>query len=196
MNGELGELSFLSGAYNYGRLSKITDGWRGKIPYYSVVQGGGVHIVDLMHWLSGQMVEEVAAFGNNVQSQRSLLKSPDMVAATLKFDNGLVGLLSSNYGCVFPHFHQFEVYGTQKTFINGMPEARLFSKRDVNEYETLTTEYPGVKKGDLIYNFIEAIVKDQEPEISRKEIFSAMAVCFAVDKAVKSSSLEKVEAIL
>ena len=44
--GEFGELYHVQGEYNYGRLEKITEGWRGSIPYYSVVLGGAVHLID------------------------------------------------------------------------------------------------------------------------------------------------------
>ena len=46
--GELGELFHLEGDYDYGRRHKLTDGWRGRIPYYSVVLGGAIHMVDLL----------------------------------------------------------------------------------------------------------------------------------------------------
>ena len=62
-NGEMGQLFYVEGDYNYGRFYKITDGWRGKIDYYSAVCGGGVHMVDLLLWLTRDRVVEVAAYG-------------------------------------------------------------------------------------------------------------------------------------
>ena len=38
--GFFGDIYYLEMDYNYGRLKKITDGWRGKIKNYSVVLGG------------------------------------------------------------------------------------------------------------------------------------------------------------
>ncbi|HEY1549757.1 MAG TPA: Gfo/Idh/MocA family oxidoreductase, partial [Kofleriaceae bacterium] len=38
-NGELGDVYALDGDYLYGRLHKITDGWRGEVDDYSVIQG-------------------------------------------------------------------------------------------------------------------------------------------------------------
>src|SRR5260370_31647505 len=49
--GELGELFHLEGDYDYGRRHKLTEGWRGRIPYYSAMLGGGIHIVDLLTWM-------------------------------------------------------------------------------------------------------------------------------------------------
>ena len=57
--GELGRLFHLEGDYEYGRRHKLTDGWRGADPDYSVVLGGAIHMVDLLLWLSGLRVTEV-----------------------------------------------------------------------------------------------------------------------------------------
>jgi predicted dehydrogenase len=53
--GDLGELYYLEGDYDYGRLLKLTNSWRGEIPFYSVTHGGGIHLIDLILWLSGQL---------------------------------------------------------------------------------------------------------------------------------------------
>ena len=58
-NGDLGEVFSIEGDYHYGRLEKITKGWRGQLPYYSVVHGGAVHMVDLIRWLTEEKIEEV-----------------------------------------------------------------------------------------------------------------------------------------
>ena len=44
----IGKIYHIEGEYNYGRLYKITHGWRGRLPFYSVTQGGGIHIIDLI----------------------------------------------------------------------------------------------------------------------------------------------------
>ena len=67
-DGSFGSLFYVEGDYNYGRLNKIIQGWRGKIDFYSVVYGGGVHIVDLLLWLTNDLVVEVDAYGNNISS--------------------------------------------------------------------------------------------------------------------------------
>ena len=49
--GDYGRAYYVEADYNYGRLWKLTDGWRGEIPFYSVVYGGAVHMIDLVCWL-------------------------------------------------------------------------------------------------------------------------------------------------
>jgi predicted dehydrogenase len=184
LDGQLGQIYYVEGDYNYGRLHKITDGWRGKIDFYSGVYGGGIHIVDLILWLTGDTVVEVAAYGNNISSKNSDFRFNDMVVSILKFESGLVAKISVNLGCIFPHFHKLDIYGTKSTFINGMKEGYLYkSCSPDNKVENITEAYPGIHKGDLLYNFIDSILYNTKQIVTEEDIFRSMSVCFAIEKA-------------
>jgi predicted dehydrogenase len=195
-NGELGQLFYLEGDYNYGRLHKITNGWRGEIDFYSVVYGGGVHIVDLFLWLTGEDIDEVAAYGNSISSKGTRFRHNDMVVAIIKFKNGMVGKISVNFGCVMPHFHKFSVYGTKATFVNTPDYGMLFESRDPDaKYKKINTAYPGVDKGGLLYGFVDSILNNREKEVSKEDIFKSMSICFAIEKAARRSGPVKVNYI-
>lgn len=189
---ELGQLFHVNAAYNYGRIHKIIEGWRGDIPFYSVTYGGGVHLIDLILWLFDEKITEVFSFANNICTKGSKFSHNDMVSTVLKFESGATGQLSSNYGCVSPHFHQLEVYGKNGTFVNQLDEARVYSIRDSKEFLKLDTKYPGVLKGDLLSNFIDSILEDKTPTIGKKEVFNVMSVCFAIEDSITSRKVEKV----
>ncbi|MDQ7778790.1 MAG: Gfo/Idh/MocA family oxidoreductase [Planctomycetota bacterium] len=194
--GKLGVPYFIEGDYNYGRLHKITAGWRGKLDFYSVVQGGAVHVIDLLMWLTNDRVVEVAAFGNRIASAHSRFKHDDMVVGILKFRSGMVGKVSANFGCVFPHFHTLSVYGTRGTFVNGLDHGQLFKSREPGVPPAkVALPYPGVEKGDLIYNFVETILGRAEPAVPVDDVFAAMSVCFALDKAAKSRRCVSVDCL-
>ncbi len=53
-NLDLGDITYMAGSYGWGRKSKMA-GWRGQIPGYSIVCGGGIHLVDLMMHKAGAM---------------------------------------------------------------------------------------------------------------------------------------------
>jgi predicted dehydrogenase len=113
-----------------------------------------------------------------------------MVVAILKFRSGMVGKVSANFGCVFPHFHQFSVYGTKATFVNGPKEARLFQSRDASvKARRIRSAYPGAAKGDLIFNFIDSIINNTTPEVSTDDVFNTMSVCFAIERAVETKQM-------
>lgn len=195
-DGVFGKLFHMEGDYFYGRIHKITEGWRGKIPFYSVFYGGGIHMVDLLLWLTGDKVTEVAAAGNRIASEGSQFKYNDFTAALLKFKSGMTAKISSNFGCVVPHFHGLEIYGTQASFWNGPEHGTLFESRDPKAAPRKITQiYPGAQKGDLLPDFIDSIVKGKEPEVSAEDVFKVMSVCLAVEKASNESGWVQVEYI-
>lgn len=193
--GSFGDFFYVEGDYNYGRLSKLTDGWRGKIGFYSVVYGGGVHIIDLLLWLVQDPIVEVKAFANNISSKEKFGYN-DMVVCIFKFKNGVVGKMGVNMGCVFPHFHPLSVYGTKATFVNELDKGLLFKSRNKSDLpEEIEFAYPGVHKGDLIYSFIDSIVNGTQAEVTEEDVFRAMSVCFAIEEAVSTGNNIKVEYI-
>ena len=193
---KLGNLFSIEGDYNYGRKWKITEGWRGKIGDYSGVYGGGVHIIDLFQWLTGEVVDEVFSYGNNICLGESGYDKNDYIIAILKFKNGMNGKFSVNLGCVYPHFHRFSLYGTKGTFENDYDFAKFFDKQDpIKDYTSLDSKYPGVDKGDLIENFISSIKNGTKLHIGKKDIFNAMSVCFAIEKSLKTGNPEKINYI-
>ena len=58
-DGYFGDIVAIEGDYIHQILWKLTDGWRGKMNFYCVTYGGGIHMIDLMRWLIGQEVIEV-----------------------------------------------------------------------------------------------------------------------------------------
>ncbi|MCH8824430.1 MAG: Gfo/Idh/MocA family oxidoreductase [Planctomycetes bacterium] len=195
-DGSFGELYHLEAQYNYGRLAKITDGWRGEIPYYSVVLGGGVHIIDQLLWMTKQRVVEVAAFGNRICSNNTNFKHDDMVAAILRFENSMTATITANFGCVRPHGHGLEIYGTKATFVNGEPDGFLYTSRDPSDKpQVISDVHPGAAKGDLIASFVDSILDIAEPEVSADEVFDVMSVCLAIDKAKQQNRTIEVEYI-
>jgi len=194
--GDMGQLFYVEGDYNYGRLHKITEGWRGKLDFYSVICGGGIHMLDLLLWLTGDRVIEVAACGNNISSRGSDFRYNDIVVSILKFQSGMVGKVTANFGCVSPHFHALQIYGTKATFINDRDYGRLFESRDPNQpAKKITADYPGTHKGALIHSFVDSILNRSQPEVTVEEIFGSISVCFAIERAMHESGSVMVEYI-
>jgi predicted dehydrogenase len=195
--GQLGDLFHIEGDYLYGRLHKIQAGWRGEIDGYSVMHGGGIHLIDLLLWLAQEPVVEVFAMGNAIASRGSKFRSNDLAVALMRFESGLVGKVSANFGCVHPHFHALSVYGTQGTYVNAPAAARLYTSRDpLGEPRLLTTAYPGTHKGDLIDSFIDAVRNRQPAEVTARDVLHAMAVSLAIDEAVARGGPVRIEEIL
>lgn len=192
-SGGLGRLFHLEGDYDYGRRSKITDGWRGRIPYYSVVLGGAIHMVDLLRWMSGlQITEVVSATGNRIATEGTGFRHTDFVTATLRAEDDVVMKVNANLGCVSPHFHGVRIYGTEGTFVNGLPDGVLYRP----DAEPVTSAYPGVAKGDLIPSFVESIASGAEPAVTAKDVFATLSVCMAIERALRDGGPVEVEYLL
>ena len=153
-------------------------------------------MVDLLLWLTNDTIIKVSAMGNRLATKGTRFRYNDCVASIVKFKSGMIGKITSNYGCVFPHFHMLNLYGTKATFLNDLKAGRLLTKRDKDSSIQLMKEkYPGVHKGDLIYSFVESIMKGKKAQVSADDIFKAMSVCFAIEKATQKSGHVKVNYI-
>jgi predicted dehydrogenase len=192
--GRFGRLYYLETDYDYGRLHKLTDGWRGDLDVYSVTLGGAIHVVDLLLWLTGDRVVEVSARSNRIASEGSKFRFDDLVVATLALESGAIAKVAANFGCVHPHFHELKLFGTEATFVNGLDAGTLWTGRGEDAVpEPVDAPYPGVRKGDLIASFVDAVAGGGMPLVTAAEAFEALAVCFAIDRAAASGAPVTVE---
>lgn len=188
---EMGRVYCIEADYVYGRLHKLIDGWRGQIPGYSVMLGGGIHMVDLVLWLAGERPVEVTAFGSGLASRDTAFQGNDLTLALLRFESGLLAKIGANFASVHPHYHRLAVYGTQATFASPTEDlggpALLWTSRDpAHPPEAVHQPYPGVDKGDLLPAFLDAIEGRGEPDVTEREVFAAMATCLAIEASVRT----------
>ena len=192
--GELGDIYAIDGDYLYGRLDKITEGWRGSVDDYSVMQGGGVHLVDLMVWLLGERPVRVSAVGNRIVTRDTPFRYPDYVAATYELASGIVARITANFGCVHKHQHVLRVFGTKATFIHDDAGARLHVLRDPGGPPRAITHAPvAATKGDLVPGFVDAIVGGVDPAPAARHEYDVITACIAADRALASAQPVAIE---
>ncbi len=184
--GYLGKIYYVEGDYNYGRLNKLTNGWRGKIPYYSVTLGGGIHLVDIICWLLNIKIDEVSSYSNKISTIGTKFKYNDLVTTIFKTKEELVGKITSNFGSVYPHFHKLSLYGTKKTFENFIDKGKFYTKRDSKEAVTVRIPYKVNNKGALFGDIFSCIENVYERNKAKKDMFNVLKVCFAIEKSIKS----------
>ncbi len=192
--GILGAPYYFEGDYDYGRIHKILNGWRGDIPNYSVVHGGAIHLIDLICWIFKKKVIEVFAFGTNIATANSKLGFNDTVSSLLKFENGAIAKIGSNYSCVTPHFHRLSIYGTHGTFQQSHSGAVFIDSRDPSVAPTIINDpYPGIKKSDLIPSFVNSISKNSQCNVTKQEVCDVMAISLAIEESIKTGTKVGVE---
>jgi predicted dehydrogenase len=192
--GAFGEIYAFDGDYLYGRLHKLTEGWRNQVEDYSVLQGGGVHLLDLMLWLTGQRPERVSAVGNRISSAGTAFRYHDFAAATFTFPSGLVGRVTANFGSVHRHQHVMRIFGTRATFIVDDAGPRLHLSRDPNEPATPLAHNPlPATKGDLIPEFVASVTTGAAMRPDTQHEFDVISACVAADRALASGGAVTVD---
>lgn len=185
--GGLGSLYAFDGDYLYGRLEKITHGWRGRVDDYSVMAGGGVHLVDLMLGLTGQRPHTVSAVGNRISSEGAEFRYHDFVAATFEFESGMVGRVTANFGCVHPHQHVVRIFGTEMTFLHDDCGARLRDSRDPGRGAAPLDLAPlPESKGALIPSFVDDVLAGRRNPSRVRHEFDVVSACVYADEALRT----------
>lgn len=208
--GNLGEIYAIDAEYLYGRVQKITHGWRKDIEDYSVIEGGGIHMLDLILYLTDQYPSKVSSIGNKIVTRNTNFKYEDYTASTFEFDNGLIARLSSNFGCVHPHQHIMKIFGTKATFILDDLGGRLQTHRDPlnhddyqkaladksikHQAEPITLPAKPQTKAELIDDLITVIKNKKNKELTLHE-FRLMNACLGAVKSLKSRQIEEIGTI-
>lgn len=194
--GVFGEVYAFDGDYLYGRVHKLTDGWRGGVGEYSVMEGGGVHLIDLMLWLTGERPVTVTASANKIATRGSAFRYNDFVTATFEFASGLVARITANFGCIQPHQHVVRIFGTQATFAYDDAGARWWRSRDPGVAPEPVTAAPlPADKGALVPGFVSAIVNGFDDRDETQAVFDGICVCIAAERAAASGRREHIEYI-
>lgn len=195
-SGQFGEIYAFDGDYLYGRLHKLTSGWRGDRGTYSVMLGGGIHVIDLMLWLTGQRPTSVTAFSNRIVTRETQFQSDDFSSATYLFPSGLIGRITANFGCVHRHQHVIRIFGTKRSFVLDDMGARVMVSRDpvvpgvpVPPPEPITLAAKPHHKGVLIPAFVQQIqAKNAGLDIELATSLDAISAAIACDQSAASGT--------
>jgi predicted dehydrogenase len=180
--GRLGDIYAFDGDYLYGRLSKITEGWRKDVTDYSAMEGGGVHLIDLMLWLAGERPTRVTTLGNRIAAKGTGFRYDDFMASTFEFPSGLIGRVTANFGSVHRHHHVVRVFGTKATFIYDDRGPRIHRSRDEAKRATAVNRAPlPAHKGVLIPGFVGGILAGRDSAPAARREFDLISVTAAAD---------------
>lgn len=183
-DGELGEIYAIDGDYLYGRVHKITQGWRADVDNYSVMAGGGIHMIDLMTQFVGSNPVSVESSVNKMVTKNTSFRYPDFHAATYHFKNGVIGRITANFGCMHRHQHVLKIFGTKATFIYDDMGARIHRHCDETmEIEKILLAPKPLHKGALLLDFVNNILSGDYNNHALKE-FDLMSIVMATDQSI------------
>tara|TARA_B100000029_G_C17494385_1_gene930298 strand:+ start:172 stop:1173 length:1002 start_codon:yes stop_codon:yes gene_type:complete len=189
--GQFGKIFYMEGDYLHDILWKLTNGWRGKMNFYSVIYGGGIHLIDLMRWLHGKEVIEACGMSNKILTEHSKYKYPDLTCNILKFEDEVIAKTTTTFGPRRPKFHALNIYGSKRTFINDRPHGKIYENDKLEKTQKMDVPYPTHNKGDLIPNFIDSIKNNSQPNVSYLDIFRVMEICISSWEAIEKGKTVK-----
>ena len=185
------KIYYIEGDYIWGRKHKLFE-WRSKIKDYSITLGAGIHLIDLIMWLTKKRPISVFATGNKLITQNSIFKKESFVIMIFKFPNDLIVKITANAAAVYDHFHELKIFCQNETFVNSRLGSFSYEKKI---FKRILSDYPDKKnRKKLIRSFIDNLIAKKKIEvISLKEQIDLMSVCFAVDKSLKLNKTLKIK---
>lgn len=195
INGDLGDIYYLEGDYYWGRRQKLF-GWRAEMDYYSIILGAAIHMIDLVMWLLGSRPVTVQVIGNDIPNKNTNLKFNSFAVVILKFENGVIGKITGNGGCVHPHFHGLKIFGTDRTAVHNLNGAYYLDTSEPNAKSIYISEpYPEKEAREkVLHSFVDSILNPSiVPLVPQQDIFDVMSVCFTAEESRKTGQSISIE---
>lgn len=158
----------------------------------SAFVAAGCHAVDAIRWLGGEVVE-VSAFSAPAKKNLDLVYDA-VVVASLRFENGAVGKLSTFVEGETPYIFNTRFFGTDGSIQNNRvysskryPGAQGYWQYPTTEPDNAdVTHHPFFAE---IEHFIECIDNDVESHASIHDSYKSMAVVFAIDESAAQGGI-------
>lgn len=148
----------------------------------------GCHAMDALRWFAakGQYetmdIAEVTAYEGGYR-QKVDLDYPGFSLAIVKFKNGALGKVTSNFDCIMPYNFPIEIHGDKGT----IKDNRVYSHKFPGQkgWVTIPTILPD--SGDVthhpfkgqINHFIECIMQDKESHCNLEDVVNTHEACIA-----------------
>lgn len=114
--GEIGDIFYLEGDYihNLRERGRKFDNWRyNEQLSHTPLMGGGCHFVDLFRWLTGDEMEEVQSYANNIAIPQ--YPCADCTVSVFRSRRGIISKIMASFGAELPHTHFLRVFGSMGT---------------------------------------------------------------------------------
>jgi 1,5-anhydro-D-fructose reductase (1,5-anhydro-D-mannitol-forming) len=162
----------------------------------STVMGTGVHVIDLLRYLLGQEVTEVAAITDGQTAEQPL---EQLAAMSLRFSGGAVGTVCC--GRVLPDSHNdFTIYGSDGRITGRATlwEARQGRVDVISETVNRTEVSPGGYLGNFvaeIEDFHQAIEEDREPAASGVDGLRVVEATLAMIQSARTGRTVRIKPV-
>ena len=162
----------------------------------STMMGTGVHAVDLLRFLLGQEITQVAAITDGQTESQPL---EQLAAMSLRFGDGAIGTVCC--GRVLPDSrNDFTIYGSDGRISSRgtLWEAREGSVEIVSEPVNESNEYPGEYLGNFvaeIQDFRRAIEDDRQPGATGEDGLRVVEVTLAMVQSARTGRTVRIDPV-
>jgi len=184
--GRLGDVMFVRADYVADTVDAVRSGskswWKSPDIVEFAVVGGGVHAVDLLRWIAGEVTEVYAMGHKAVLTDRPW---HDTVSVSLRFQGGALGHALVAYAAQGPPSAALSVFGTRGTMVND----ELFVRDIPNLTDFLQLPLPKLdfKRRDfpaIIDHMISCLDGDCQPISNAYDAALSAAVCLAIARSL------------
>ena len=186
--GELGSLRFLRGTYIVNTVASVHQKekpwWMDSPPsVFPFLHGGGVHCLDLLRWIGGE-VESVFARATDFELAQDL--KTDTFSVSLKFSSGAIGELLVSAAAFRPNDFSLELWLSEGSILG----TNIF-KRDgllLSPHSgQILVEQKTIDIGLQFSDMVQAIESGTEPLNSFSEAYENFRVLRAIEGSVRSA---------
>jgi UDP-N-acetyl-2-amino-2-deoxyglucuronate dehydrogenase len=185
-DGVVGDLIYAEADYWHpiSREYPCYDWMVGKEVGGSAFVAAGCHAVDALRWFAGEIVE-VSAFSRGPKQNLDFEYDP-VAVASLKFEDGSVGKVTTLLDGETPYIFNLRLFGTNGTiqYNEVFSRPKYPGSLDYWKYPTIEPDSGDVSHHPFvpeIAHFVECIESDVESHASIQDTWKSMAVCFAID---------------
>ena len=191
-DGTIGELYFVESEYahDYVRMfEKDPKNWRSD-PLSNGVVGGGCHAVDLLRLLVGADPFEIYAMGTH--KMLPYVEYDDANLAIMKFPGEVMGKVFVSTGCKRGYTMRTCIYGTKGTLIfdNKSENMEVYYMNEDGPGATVPRMIPvevnNHNAAEEFRAFADALIHDEEIEMTVYEGAKTVAACLAIVESAKT----------
>ena len=202
-SGKLGKINNVKGRIGHAGPEYWAGGNQGWFSDKKLSGGGamidiGIHILDLLRWLSGKEVAEVSA---NIKTLEKPWPVEDNGSVLMRFTDGTFGHFEASW-TTRPYEVATWIYGAKGRLHTSLGTKKPVSLRMATVGKgkdpncVLEDSYPQASPGsaweNAIHYFIDCVLKKEKPFVSGEEGAKSMAVILAAYESSEKSSWVKV----
>ena len=150
-----------------------------------------LHLLDLILKIKGKKVKKIFSIGNKIITAKQKKIPNDFAVSLIKFDDGSIAKLASNFSSATDHHHIFNIY-TENTslFYSRDKSVQFFREKDDKNKIIIKYKHINDTKAKMLKNFYKSIEFGKNNLlISEKELFYLMKICLFLVESQKKNKI-------